>query len=69
MLARILFLTSTALLSLGTPLLAQINDGTIKPEAINELPMERPIVEYVLLVLFLLAAMGLGFFTSRRTSA
>jgi hypothetical protein len=66
--SRIFIPAWAVLLSVAAPLVAQINDGAIKPENINLLPMERPIAEYVLLVVFLLAAMGLGFFTSKRTS-
>ena len=68
MFSRIVIPAWAVLLSVAAPLVAQINDGTVKPENINLLPMERPIAEYVLLVVFLLAAMGLGFFTSKRTA-
>lgn len=66
--SRIVISAVAVLLIVAAPLLAQINDGTVKPENINQLPMERPIAEYAMLVIFLLAAMGLGFFTSKRTS-
>ena len=68
MFSRIVIPAWAVVLSAAAPLVAQINDGTVKPENINLLPMERPVAEYVLLVVFLLAAMGLGFFTSKRTT-
>ena len=68
MISRLWLLVSAVVLTFATPLLAQINEEGMKGENIELLPMERPIVEYVLLVIFLLAALGLGFYTSKRTN-
>jgi len=57
-----------AILSVGAaPALAQIVEEGVKPQNIDELPMKRPVLEYVLAGVFLLAALGLGFMTSKRS--
>jgi hypothetical protein len=65
---KLLLTVSFFVLSFATPLLAQVNEEGMRESNIEQLPMERPVVEYVMLVVFLLAALGVGFYTSKRTN-
>jgi hypothetical protein len=67
MMRRILALGLVMVLCATAPLSAQINDERVAPDNIVKLPMERPIVEYVLAAFFLVGAIGIGVFTSKRT--
>ncbi len=51
----------------ATSALAQVIEEGVKAQNIDELPMKRPVIEYVLAGVFLLAALGLGFMTSKRS--
>ncbi|MBN2563063.1 MAG: hypothetical protein JXQ75_19230 [Phycisphaerae bacterium] len=64
-----LALATVLVLGVASPLAAQINDETVTEGNVQELPMNRPIGEYALAGCFLLAALGIGFWTSRRTNA
>ena len=68
MIRRTLTIVTLTLLGWATPVLAQVNGEGMKEGNIEELPMERPIAEYVLLGIFLLVALGIGFYSSRRTN-
>ena len=68
MIGRTLTIVTMTLLGWATPLLAQVNGEGMKEGNIELLPMERPIAEYALLGIFLLVALGIGFYTSRRTN-
>lgn len=68
MISRLSVLVSSVVLALATPLFAQISEEGMKTENIEMMQMERPVIEYVLLVIFLLAALGVGFYTSKRTN-
>ncbi|MCG8404612.1 MAG: hypothetical protein MI923_05380 [Phycisphaerales bacterium] len=66
---RILFLLTVLILLLASPAGAQINlDENIRMDNVEALPFERPILEYVCAVGFLLAALAIGFKPSRRTN-
>ncbi len=60
-------LAAMVLAARATPALAQIVEEGVKSENIDELAMKRPVTEYVLAGVFLLAALGLGFMTSKRS--
>lgn len=60
-------LAAAVLVASATPALAQIVEEGVKSENIDELAMKRPVIEYVLAGAFLLAALGLGFMTSKRS--
>lgn len=68
MLRKALFAVTILILNGAAPLMAQINEAGVTEDNIEMLPMERPLAEYALLGLFLVAALGLGFFSSRRTN-
>ena len=68
MIGRTLTIVTMTLLGWATPLLAQVNGEGMKEGNIEELPMERPIAEYAFLGIFLIVALGIGFYTSRRTN-
>lgn len=63
---RILAVVVTIVLGVGVPLFAQVNDATVKDGNIEPLPSKRAFVEYALAGFFLLAALALGFYTSKR---
>jgi hypothetical protein len=65
---RLVLTVSIFVMSFATPLFAQINEEGVRDTNIEQLPMERPVIEYVMLVIFLLAALGVGFYTSKRTN-
>lgn len=68
MIRKLLATISIIVLGWAGPLIAQVSGEGMKGGNIEQLPMERPVAEYALLVLFLLAALWMGFYTSRRTN-
>ena len=52
MISRLSVLVSSVVLALATPLFAQISEEGMKTENIEMMQMERPVIEYVLLVIF-----------------
>ncbi len=66
MMGRILTATLTIALGVAVPLIAQVNEASVKDGNIDALPTKRAFVEYALAGFFLLAALALGFYTSKR---
>ncbi len=63
---RILAFALVILLCGAASVWGQINEDGLAGGNIEELPMKRPIMEYTLAGCFLLAAMAIGFKTSKR---
>lgn len=66
MIGRIVVACGAAVCFFAAPIMAQINDPSIKPENIEMLPAKTPVLEYVLAGGFLLAALAIGFMPSKR---
>lgn len=64
----ILALVLAIVVCLAPPLLAQVNDESVQEGNIEKLPTDRPVIEYALAGCFLLAAMAVGFKTSKRAN-
>lgn len=64
---RILAVVLIILLCGTASVSGQLNEGGLAPDNIQELPMKRPFLEYALAGCSLLAAMAIGFKTSKRT--
>lgn len=65
---KVLIAITVAFLLVTSPVWAQVNIDDIRPDNVQPLEFERPIVEYICAVVFLLAALGIGFKPSRRTN-
>ena len=57
---------AAAILLVGMPLLAQVNDNSVSDTNLEPLPSSQPVLEYVLTGVFLLAALAIGFMPSKR---
>lgn len=68
MFRRILMIAGLVCLVAAPQALAQIVEGEIRPDNIKRLDFQRPILEYVCAILFLLAAMAIGFMPSKRSA-
>ncbi len=64
---RILILAMAFLLCGSTLVIAQINDATVSDDNIPPLPTERPWLQWALVGIFIVGAIGLGVFSSKRT--
>ncbi len=64
---RILAVVLLILLCGTASVSGQVNEGGLAADNIEELPMKRPVLEYALAGCSLLAAMAIGFLTSKRT--
>lgn len=64
---RILAVVLIILLCGTASVFGQVNEGGLAADNIEELPMKRPVLEYALAGCSLLAAMAIGFLTSKRT--
>lgn len=69
MLRLVLALAVLVTLFVSTPAMAQVNDETVaeKTENVTPLPEAKPIAEYALAAGFLVVALGVGFFPSKRS--
>ena len=68
MMRRILTMILVIAFCLSSPVSGQINDESVQEGNVEQLPMKRPFVEYAIASGFLVAAIAIGFKTSKRTN-